>query len=274
MNILFLILYLILPFTRVGSGDSFDIGLWEQGDNPGAGSQDFTIFTDTGLNGNFKRLYRAVKTVLTASGGLNAGVITGASLATSVADGSTLEVVSGSMRVKDGGVSTAKLAAQAVTTAKMALLSVDSTILASDASVDANRAVTTNSIKDGAVLGSKISHDNSRMKCFVVMAQKTLSASVFGFIGDVQFTANLGIRMSQAGSFTSFQGKGSAGAEAAGVNAAYGTQTFTVNDYIGCTYTAAGTNIAITKNGSATGLQINVSGFTAPVLLTLELELQ
>lgn len=45
--------------------------------------------------------------------------ITGAKLATSAADGTTLEVASGAMRIKDLGVGTAKLAANAVTRAKM-----------------------------------------------------------------------------------------------------------------------------------------------------------
>lgn len=46
--------------------------------------------------------------------------ITGAKLATSAADSSTLEVASGSMRIKNSGVSTAKIANSAVTRAKLA----------------------------------------------------------------------------------------------------------------------------------------------------------
>lgn len=53
-------------------------------------------------------------------------------------------------------VPTLSIQDRAVTTIKMALLAVDSTILASDASVDANRAVTTNSIKDGAITTAKL----------------------------------------------------------------------------------------------------------------------
>jgi hypothetical protein len=51
---------------------------------------------------------------------VKAAGITGAMLATSAADATTLEVASGSMRIKDLGVSTAKIAALAVTNAKLA----------------------------------------------------------------------------------------------------------------------------------------------------------
>lgn len=53
-------------------------------------------------------------------------------------------------------VNTAALQNLSVTTPKMALLSVDSTILKSDATVDANRAVTTNSIQNGVVTTQKL----------------------------------------------------------------------------------------------------------------------
>lgn len=54
-------------------------------------------------------------------------------------------------------VNTAALQAGAVTTAKMAANSVNSTILASDASIDANRAVTTNHIQNGQITYPKLS---------------------------------------------------------------------------------------------------------------------
>lgn len=56
-------------------------------------------------------------------------------------DGATLEINTNALRIKDLGVSTAKLANLAVTDTK----------LANDVAVDANRAVSTNHIKDSAV---------------------------------------------------------------------------------------------------------------------------
>lgn len=55
----------------------------------------------------------------------------------------------------NNSVGTSSLQDLSVTAAKIAALAVDSTKLASDASIDANRAVTTNSIKDGAVTSGK-----------------------------------------------------------------------------------------------------------------------
>ena len=154
-------LFLLLPFTRVGSGDSFDVGTWESGDNPGAGSQDFTVFTDTGLNGNFKRIWRAIKNLLNSDGTIQNDKLTGANLIpATTADGSTIEFNNATgaktLRIKDLGVTTAKINDLAVTTAKIATDAVDNTILKDDASVDANRAVTTNHIRDGNVTSAKI----------------------------------------------------------------------------------------------------------------------
>lgn len=55
-----------------------------------------------------------------------------------------------------GSVTSASILNASIATADLALKSVDSTILANDASVDANRAVTTNHIKTAAVTGPKI----------------------------------------------------------------------------------------------------------------------
>lgn len=61
-------------------------------------------------------------------------------------DGSTLEINTNALRIKDLGVSTAKLADNAVTSLK----------LSSDASIDANRAVGTDHIKNTAVTSAKL----------------------------------------------------------------------------------------------------------------------
>lgn len=145
---------------RVGSGDGWDVGLHEQGDNPGAGSTDFTIFTDTGLNGTFKRLWRGVKSILNPDGTMQDDKVDGRNLKSTVADGATLEASASTgvkvIRIKDLGVSTVKIAALAVSTAKLAELAVDAAKLKSDATVDANRAVTTNHVRDAAITAPKL----------------------------------------------------------------------------------------------------------------------
>lgn len=107
--------------ARVGSGDSFDIAVWTQGEHPGAGTQDFTDFNDKGLGGNFKRLWRAIKTVLAYDGSLNTNIVDGANLKSTVADGVTMEQdsVTKKLQVKAGGIGTTQLAADAVTKEKV-----------------------------------------------------------------------------------------------------------------------------------------------------------
>src|SRR5690606_14517960 len=61
-------------------------------------------------------------------------------------DGSTLEINANALRVKDLGITTAKLSDNAVNANK----------LASDALIDANRAVSTNHIRDTSITSDKL----------------------------------------------------------------------------------------------------------------------
>ncbi len=111
--------------ARVGSGDSFDIATWAEKENPGSGSQDFTVFTDTGLNGNWKRIWRAIKTILKADGTMNDSVIDYNHLKTTVADSSSIEVggTPAQLRVKAGGITGAMLASTAADAASLEVAS-------------------------------------------------------------------------------------------------------------------------------------------------------
>lgn len=90
--------------------------------------------------------------ISSAAGGISVNKSANAGLVVAVdglalnPDGSTLELNTNVLRIKDLGVSTAKLANNAVTDTK----------LSSDASVDANRAVGTNHIKDASVTSDKL----------------------------------------------------------------------------------------------------------------------
>lgn len=123
-----------------------NLGMWNQGDNPGAGSK--TVDND-GLNGNWQKIDTAVGTEHNTNGThiansivigyLNSNTMDGSSLEynaggcrikasgvqgsmlnSNTADGSTLELSGTTLRIKDLGVTTAKINASAVTTAKIA----------------------------------------------------------------------------------------------------------------------------------------------------------
>lgn len=83
--------------------------VWDDGDNPGAGSK---VADSTGLNGNWIKISTAFQAEHnTPSGTHKAAVIDKGNLKTTVADGSTLELDgSVGLRVKDLGVTKAKLA--------------------------------------------------------------------------------------------------------------------------------------------------------------------
>lgn len=66
------------------------------------------------------------------------GFVTGAKLATSAADGATLEVASGSIRVKDGGITAAKMATDSVPTAAIVAGNVTSAKLATNLNMPGN----------------------------------------------------------------------------------------------------------------------------------------
>lgn len=181
------------------------IGTWEENENPGAGSQ--TVETgNTGVNFNFLRLDTAVGTEHTSAGAHKANVIDGPSLKTTVADGASIVLTGTPLKLRVGPLG--------ILTAMLALDSVDATILKDDASVDANRAVTTNHIRDLAVTAAKIaalavttakiaadavtaaeiSHDNNRTKQILAFAYNEPGGAVaYAKLGTIAFTTTRGI---------------------------------------------------------------------------------
>jgi len=125
----------------------FDLGMWTDGENPGAGSQQVD---NTGLNGNWQKLATAVKDHKT-TGVHEDDVIDGPMLKTTSADGSTIELAGSPLKYR--------IKALGITTAELALDSADSTIVKDDASVDANRAITTNHVRDAAITLVKLNAD-------------------------------------------------------------------------------------------------------------------
>jgi hypothetical protein len=105
--------------SRIGTA-FLNLGKWLDGENPGSGPQDGT--PSDGLNGDKDKIDLAIGTGHNVNGTHKAAVIDGANLKSTVVDGSTLEQdsVSKALRAKDLGISTAKLANDAVTKIKVA----------------------------------------------------------------------------------------------------------------------------------------------------------
>ena len=88
------------------------LGTWLDNENPGAGSQSIV---STGANGNMIILDIAVGTEHNADGTHKANKIDKGNLKTTVADGTTIEKdATVGLRVKDGGITAAKLAASSI----------------------------------------------------------------------------------------------------------------------------------------------------------------
>lgn len=108
-----------------------------------------------------------IAVVKSATGGV---VLAGDGLAINP-DGSTLELNTNALRVKDSGISTVKIADNAVDTNK----------LRSDALVDANRPVTSNHLRDGSVTNAKIVAGISTNK----VGAGTVDDTTFGYLAGV-----------------------------------------------------------------------------------------
>lgn len=125
--------------------------MWTDGENPGAGSQSVD---NTGLNGNWQKLDLAVGTEHNPNGTHKSDVITGANLKNTIVDGSTLEASAATgakaFRVKDLGITSAKIAANAVIAGKLADGGVDTTARIAD------NIISTAKIIDGAITSLKI----------------------------------------------------------------------------------------------------------------------
>lgn len=140
-----------------GTTPNLLLGVFDDGDNPGAGSK---LVDSNGLNGNMIKLDTAVGTGHNADGSHKNDVIHKANLSTDVADGATIERdATVGLRVKDAGVTTSKIADANVTMAKIADANVTTAKIA-DANVTtakiADSNVTTAKILDAAVTAAKL----------------------------------------------------------------------------------------------------------------------
>ncbi len=192
--------------ARVGS-TNHNLGMWLDGENPGAGAQDADSL---GLNGNVFKIDR-ITSKLAADGSLAAAAVLPANLDATVVDGVTLEQdgTTKKLQVKGLGIAAAQIAADAVTTvkildgnvteAKIGALAVTNAKLAVD-SVSSpkilNEAVVTAKIADDNVTPIKIAHNTTARKHWIHVG--FTAAETQGTVGGVVMTDLLGLRLNHA----------------------------------------------------------------------------
>jgi len=121
------------------------LGTWLDGENPGAGSQSVD---STGLNGNAIKIDTAIGAEHNADGTHKAAKIDKGNLKTTVADGSTLELhATNGLQAKDAGITAAKLASNAVETAKIKDANVTAAKLAASAIAIGGTAIQAGALK-------------------------------------------------------------------------------------------------------------------------------
>jgi hypothetical protein len=151
--------------ARVDDGTWLGSGTWADEDDPGAGSQDFsTGHTGTGLNANFIKYKKVITEFFSGYGTILPDKISGAAIQASAVDGATLEKSGSTFRVKDGGITEAKIGTAAVTGLKIAV-----------------NAVANSHIVDGSITSSKLvdlSVLTSKINALAVTSDKIAAAAV------------------------------------------------------------------------------------------------
>lgn len=273
--------------ARSATASSGELWVWDDHDNPGAGTKGVTKASGgIGLNANWETLDVAVFTEHDNTGAHRTNVIKGSNLiqtgANSCVDGSTLEFSSNQIRVKDLGITGAKIATGTITYDKLANDAVTADKLRDDASVDANRAVTTNHIRDSAITTAKIAddnvtpakmpHDNNRTKNYFTFSFDATTAGTYAKVNGVSTTSLTGIAMRRAGSVTGVTFVNSSGTVGTGTHL-YGTYTFILGDKLTFNIVSdvSPYSFRLLKNGST--FITYYDQVTNPYFIVLEVEL-
>lgn len=221
-----------------------NLGTYLDGENPGAGSQDVD---NDGLNGDKIKLDTGVFTEHNTNGTHRDDKIEGRSIKDAYADGTTLEhsATTGAktIRVKDLGISTAKLANDAVTAAK-------------------------------------ISHDNNRTKIVIPAQFAAVVGGTYITVAGILNTATQQIKLERAGCITAITAINSAGGvirltdgyDTGADNHFTAAQSITV--LIDTAISGAGGQFSAYINGTqCTGLIASAISWTSnPVLVMIEIE--
>lgn len=198
-----------------GTTTNLSLGVWDDGDNPGAGSKT-VISGNTGLNMNWLRVDETIGGEHNTNGTHKDDKINGNSIKQSATDGTTLTTNNATgakvLKIADGGVGATQLADTSITNVKIsnqtilpAKLDSSSAIsgypLTAGATTPSYAQLGTTGIADDAITAAKISHDNNRTKnIYTCIFDSTLTG--YAKHNNIIFTASLGIPTSEAGSIT------------------------------------------------------------------------
>jgi hypothetical protein len=258
--------------ARVGTALG-NLGTWQQGENPGGGSQ---VADSNLLNGNWYKLDVGVFTEHGTDGTHNNDVIDGPNLKTTVCDGTSIQLTGAPLElsIKDLGVTSGKIAANAVIAGKIADGGVNTAAKIAAGIVGptqlATSAVETAKINDDAVTAPKISHDNKRTKVCFVFAFPT-DAGGYGYAAGTICTASLGVPMPQAGSITRISVCNDSGSVSS-ANSAYGTDTFSQGDKLTVWLETAAADTYEARINDVNLLEIERGGNSAMVTVEVEFD--
>lgn len=270
--------------ARVSSG-SLNLGLWLDGENPGAGSQSVD---NTGLNGDKIKIQVAVGTGHNPDGSHKSDVIDGPSLKSTAFDGSSIELAGTPLRgqVKAQGIHKGHIHADVAdgdslqkngTSGALEIKAVKANKLLGSGTGKAVDGTTIGlngsgelELKDAAVTATKTAHDNTRTKMLLTFSIDPTTK--YGVIGNIVTSATVGVPMPRAGCVTAVSVVDSAGTVATDT-AAYSAS--------GANHFAAGAKITVLDDGTGilyvkvngTSLGDPITGTTAlSSLATVEIE--
>jgi hypothetical protein len=265
--------------------------VWDDGDNPGAGSK---TVDSHGLNGNFIRHSVAIKAEHTEGTGVHKDSIIGKNnLKSNCVDGVTLELdPTNGLQVKASGISKLKLnddvadgvtlerdsvshqlQIKAVTAGKIkgsgTGKAVDGTTITLNGSNELQ-------VADDAATAPKISHDNTARKNVFVFTIAT--GQTYGYINNVLCTASWGMPMPRSGYITKISSKQEDGTlSAKSQNYSSGgtasTGRFNAGDSLSCrTYAAAAVQALIAGTVVASPMQPDYTSGQAFVTVEVEFD--
>lgn len=263
--------------------------VWDDGDNPGAGSKSVDSH---GLNGNFIRHSIAIKAEHTEGTGVHKDSVIGKNnLKNTVTDGITLELdPTNGLQVRNGGITKLKLAddvADGVTIQRdsvshqLKVLAVPAGAIKltgtgkaiDDITIGANGSSQLE-VKDDGITAPKISHDNNRTKqCFVFTIA---TGQTYAYVNGVLCTGSWGIPMPRNGYITRISSKQENGvlsvkSQSYNSGGSAATGRFNAGDSLSCRYYAAAV-VQILIAGTVIGAPMQPEWDSGQVFVTVECE--
>jgi len=265
------------------------LGVWDQGDNPGAGSK--TVLTgNSGLNFNWLQVDVTAGVGHNIDGTHKTDVIDGPNLKTTAADGSSLELSGSPLKLRirqhatidaNRGIVTDMIKDAQITGLKIAVGAINNvshfaTGIIPTAAI-ANFNVTTPKLADDAVDGTKQPHDSNVRRQYIHGSIKTTTS--FLRLSDLPTTGLMGVPMTRTGALTGMRVVDSTGTtlSSSKVYVATGAAVdgrFGAGDKITAIRSTSTGSINAQVNGtSVTGLLISGGSAVEDYYVTVEYEL-